>query len=76
VDELEIFLPLGLPDQPARDTLKETADELTRTGQSPKVGSQILIGSLGQKVAIANHRTVAPAGRMLGFREIRQVPSS
>jgi hypothetical protein len=75
VDEIEMFLPPGLPDQPVRETLKDTADELTRTGQSPKVGSQILIGSLGQNVIIANHRTAAPAGRMLGFREIRPLPS-
>src|SRR5262245_15340537 len=68
VDELEMFLPLGLPDQSVRDTLKETADELTRAGQSPRVGSHILVGALGQSVAVANHRTAAPAGRMLGFR--------
>ena len=74
VDELEMFLPTGLPDQPVRDTLRETADELTRTGQSPRVGSHIQVESLGQSVAIANHRTAAPAGRMLGFREIRQLP--
>jgi hypothetical protein len=74
VDELEMFLSPGLPDQPARDALRETADELTRTGQSPKVGSHIRVGSLGQSVEIANHRTAAPAGRMLGFREIRTLP--
>ncbi len=75
VDEIEMFLPAGLPDQPVRDMLRDTADELTRTGQSPKVGSHISLGQ-GQSVTIANHRTVAPAGRMLGFREIRPLPSS
>jgi hypothetical protein len=74
VDELEMFLPPGLPDQPARDTLREAADELTRTGQSPKVGSHIRVGLLDQSVEIANHRTAAPAGRMLSFREIRPLP--
>jgi hypothetical protein len=73
VDELEMFLPLGLPDQPARDLLRGTADELTRIGQSPKVGSRIRIELLGQNIEIANHRTAAPAGRMLSFREIRLV---
>ena len=71
VDEIEMFLPPGLPDQPMRDTLSETADELTRIGQSPKVGSHIRVGLLGQNIEIANHRTAAPAGRMLSFREIR-----
>jgi len=75
VDELEMFLAPGLPDQPIRDLLSETADELTRAGQSPKVGSHIRIGSSGQSIAIANHRTVAPAGRMLSFREIRPLPA-
>ena len=74
VDELEMFLPPGLPDQLVRDTLRETADELTRTGQSPKVGSHIRVGLLDQTVEIANHRTTAPAGRMLSFREIRPLP--
>ena len=75
VDELEMFLAPGLPDQPIRDLLRETADELTRVGQSPKVGSHIHVGALGQAVAIANHRTAAPAGRMLSFREIQLLPS-
>ncbi len=73
VNELEIFLPPGLPDQPARDLLRGTADELTRIGQSPKVGSRIHVELLGQNIEIANHRTAAPAGRMLSFREIRLV---
>lgn len=71
VDELEIFLPSGLPDQPMRDLLREAADELMKTGQSPKVGTHIHMGLSGQSVSIASHRTAAPAGRMLSFREIR-----
>jgi hypothetical protein len=69
-----MFLSPGLPDQPARDMLRETADELTRVGQSPKVGSHIRIALLDQRVEITNHRTAAPAGRMLSFREIRPLP--
>jgi hypothetical protein len=46
---------------------------LTRIGQSPKVGSRIRVELLGQNIEIANHRTAAPAGRMLSFREIRLV---
>ena len=74
VNELEMFLPPGLQDQPARDLLRETADELMRTGQSPKVGSHIRLGLSGQSIEIVNHRTAAPAGRMLSFREIRPLP--
>jgi hypothetical protein len=68
-----MFLTPGLPDQSMREVLRETADELTRTGQSPKVGNHIRVGLLGQSVEVANHRTAAPAGRMLSFREIRQL---
>jgi hypothetical protein len=74
VDELEMFIAPGLPDQPVRDLLGHTADELIRTGQSPKVGSRIRVDLLDQSVAIANHRTAAPAGRMLSFREILPLP--
>jgi len=74
IDELEMFLSPGLPDQPVRDLLREAADELMRTGQSPKVGSHIRVGLLDQSVEIANHRTAAPAGRTLSFREIRPLP--
>lgn len=74
VDELEMFLSPGLPDQPIRDLLRETADELTRTGQSPKVRSTVRLGVLGQNIAITNHRTASPAGRMLSFREIKYFP--
>jgi hypothetical protein len=74
MDELEMFFASGLPDQPIRTLLRDTADELIRTGQSPKVGSHIRVVSLDQNVAIANHRTAAPVGRMLGFREIRPLP--
>ena len=74
VNELEVFLSPGLPDQPARDLLRGAADELTRIGQSPKVGSHLHLELSGQNIEIANHRTAAPAGRMLSFREIRLPP--
>jgi len=74
VDELEMFLAPGLPDQPIRDLLQEAADELTKTGQSLKVGSRIRVGPSSQSIEITNHRTAAPAGRMLSFREIRALP--
>ena len=74
VDELEMFLASGLPDQPIRDLLREAADELTRTGQSPKVGSRVRLGLLGHNIEITNHRTAVPAGRMLSFREIKSFP--
>jgi hypothetical protein len=70
-DELEAFVPQGLPDQAARSMLTETAEEIIRSGQTPKVGASFELPSLRQTITITNHRTAAPGGRMLGFRELQ-----
>jgi hypothetical protein len=70
-EEIEMFQGKGLPDSSAREILHEAAQELLQLGQSPKVGTALHLPLLGRTVHIANHRTAAPAGRMLGFRELR-----
>jgi hypothetical protein len=70
-DELETFLPQGMPDQAARDILTESAREIIRAGQTPKVGASLDLPSLTRTISITNHRTAAPGGRMLGFRELQ-----
>ena len=70
-DELETFLPQGLSDQSARDLLLESTREIIRLGQTPKVGASLDLPSSSMTITISNHRTAAPAGRMLGFRELR-----
>jgi hypothetical protein len=71
IDELETFLPRGTPERTARELLAEAANEMIRSGQSPKVGTAFHLPLLGRTIKIANHRTDAPAGRMLGFRELQ-----
>lgn len=71
LDEIETFQGKGLSETTARELLVESANEWLRLGQSPKVGTNIFLPLLGRTVRIANYRTVAPAGRMLGFRELR-----
>ena len=71
LDEIETFQGKGLSETTARELLVESANEWLRLGQSPKVGTDIVLPLLGRTVRIANYRTVAPAGRMLGFRELR-----
>jgi hypothetical protein len=71
LDELETFLPLGTPDRAARELLGESIREIIRIGQSPKVGASFTLPSLNRTITIANHRTAAPAGRMVGFREVQ-----
>lgn len=71
MDELETFSARGLSDRSPRELLTESAQEIVRTGQSPKVGSAFRLPVLGRTVRIANHRTAAPGGRMLSFREIQ-----
>jgi hypothetical protein len=70
-DEIETFQRKGLPDSRARELLAEAAHELLRAGQSPKVGTSIQLALLGRTIRIVNHRTAAPTGRMLGFRELQ-----
>lgn len=71
LDEIEMFQGKGLPESAAQDLLAESAAELLRMGQSPKVGSAFRLPVLGRTVRIVNYRTAAPAGRMLGFRELQ-----
>ena len=71
LDEIETFQGKGLSESTARELLTESANEWLRLGQSPKVGVDLLLPLLGRTVRIVNYRTVAPAGRMLGFRELQ-----
>lgn len=71
LDEIETFQGRGLPESSAKELLTESAAELLRLGQSPKVGTAFRLPLLGRTVRIVNHRTAAPAGRMLGFRELQ-----
>ena len=72
-DELETFVPQGVPDRMAKDLLAESAQEIIRLGQTPKVGASLDLPLLGQTITIANHRTASPGGRMLGFRELQKI---
>jgi hypothetical protein len=71
IDEIETFQAKGLSDHSAKELLVESAHELIRVGQSPKVGTAFHLPILGKTIRIANHRTAAPIGRMLSFREVR-----
>jgi hypothetical protein len=75
-DELEIFVPQGMPDQEARAILAESAQEVIRSGQSPKVGASFDLPHLSRSITILKHRTAAPGGRMLGFRELQSDSAS
>lgn len=70
LDELEVFQPVGLPGQPMLDTLAGIAEEMIRLGRSPKVGATLPLPLLGLAVTVKRHRTAAPAGLSLPFREI------
>jgi hypothetical protein len=71
LDEIETFQAKGLPESAAKELLTESANELLRTGQSPKVATAFRLPLLGRTIRIVNYRTAAPAGRMLGFRELK-----
>lgn len=70
LDELEVFRPVGLPSQPTLETFAHIADEMVRIGRSPNVGTALSFPLLGLSIAVKRHRTAAPAGLSLPFREI------
>lgn len=71
LDEVEVFMPKGLSDSAAKEVLIESAGELLRLGHSPKVGTALDLPQRSRTIHIKNYRTAAPAGRMLGFRELQ-----
>lgn len=71
LDEIELFQGKGLPESTSKELLTEAANELLRMGQSPKVGTAFSLPLLGRTIRVVNHRTAAPAGRMVGFRELQ-----
>ena len=75
IDELEMFLPRGTSDRTAKELLAEAANEMIRLGQAPKIGTSFHLPIINRTISIANHRTAAPTGRMLGFRELKACPS-
>jgi len=71
LDEIEMFQGKGLPESTVKELLTEAANELLFMGQSPTVGTAFRLPLLGRTIRIVNYRTAAPAGRMLGFRELQ-----
>jgi hypothetical protein len=71
LDEIEMFQDKGLLENTAKELLTESAGELLRMGQPAKVGTVFSLPLLGRTIRVANYRTAAPAGRMVGFRELR-----
>ena len=71
LDEVEVFTAKGLSHSTATELLTASASELLRAGHSPNVGIALDLPQLGRTVRVKNYRTAAPAGRMLGFRELQ-----
>ena len=76
LDELEVFRPVGLPGRPTLETLAGIADEMLRIGRSPNVGTTVSLPNIGLSIVVKRHRTAAPAGLSLPFREISWQDSS
>ena len=70
LDELELMHPRGLPPAETMEILVNAAGEVVKSGHNAKVGTGIEIPALARTVTIVKHRTAAPAGRMLAFREL------
>jgi len=71
VEEIEIFRPLGLPDQPVMDMLRDICSEILATGKVAKVGDQFTLPESGQLVTVVRHRTDQSTGRVIQLREVK-----
>lgn len=70
LDELEVIQPRGLPDTDTIALLQCAADGVLRAGQNQKVGSSMDLHALAHTIRFIKHRTAAPTGRMVAFRQI------
>ncbi|MBS0171471.1 MAG: hypothetical protein JSR62_14050 [Nitrospira sp.] len=74
LDELEVIQPRGLPEVDIVALLESAADEVLRIGQNQKVGSTLDLFALARTIHFVKHRTSAPTGRMIAFRQIATSP--
>ncbi|MCC6965281.1 MAG: hypothetical protein IT391_03210 [Nitrospira sp.] len=70
LDELEVIQPRGLPDRDTIALLQCAADGVLRKGHNQKVGCAMDLHALAQTIRFIKHRTAAPTGRMVAFRQI------
>ena len=70
LDELEVIQPRGLPDAETIALLKSAAERVSRSGQNQKVGSSLDLPALAHTIRFIKHRTAAPTGRVMAFRQI------
>ena len=70
LDELEVIQPRGLPDRETIALLRCAADAVLRKGHNQKVGCTLDLHALAQTIRFIKHRTAAPTGRMMAFRQI------
>jgi hypothetical protein len=71
LEEIEIFRPLGLPDQPVIDGLLDICAMLLTTGKVAKVGDQLTLLESRQLVRVVRHRTDQSTGRVIQLREVK-----
>lgn len=74
LDELELIQPRGLPEADAIALLEAAADEVLRIGHNQTVGSSLDLFALARTIHFIKHRTTAPTGRMVAFRQIATAP--
>ncbi|MCC2641923.1 MAG: hypothetical protein K0S45_2336 [Nitrospira sp.] len=70
LDELEVLQPRGLPEAETMALLISAADEVLRIGQNQKMGHSLDLPARAQTIRFITHRTAAPTGRMVAFRQI------
>jgi hypothetical protein len=70
LDELEIWQPKGLPADSPMQVLNEAANQILQQRNNPKVGSTMVIPSLGRTITIDKHRTAVMQHTQHIFRRV------
>lgn len=70
LDELEVIQPRGLSERETIALLHCAADAVLRKGQNQKVGGTMDLHAVAHTIRFVKHRTAAPTGRMMAFRQI------
>ncbi|WHZ24209.1 MAG: hypothetical protein OJF47_003321 [Nitrospira sp.] len=70
LDELEVIQPRGLPEIETITLLMSAADRVLQGGTNQKIGTSLDLLSLAHTIRFTRHRTAAPAGHMVAFRQI------
>ena len=70
LEEIEVYRPRGLPEEPVIEVMMEIAEMFALHGKEPKVGESLVLAHTGRLVEVVRHRTDQSYGGQLNLREV------